>query len=108
MDIGPGDWVECVDDSPGRPVNLPYVREAHLVRGRIYRVAAVRDFDHYKNGTVLAIPTVVLTERETHWIAWNGTPGGWHLKRFRPVYRPQADLIERLCADRPVFICEDA
>lgn len=81
--IGPGDWVECVDASPCRRIGF-----TSLVHGRLYRVSALGVPDGSgERGLIIAEAPHPDTTRY-------GV--GWALRRFRPVYRPRAHLIESL------------
>ena len=77
-DIGPGDFIECIDDL--RSINP----QSMLVLGAIYTAVEVFDDDR---GT----PGVSVKE---------ATPPapyyGFAISLFRPVYRPKASLIESL------------
>lgn len=82
--IGPGDWVECVDASPGANDGLC------LTRGGLYCIEAVDDRG-LLCGTGRCGRTcrgVFLSGRRDRW-PWCGS-------RFRPIYRPRADLIQTL------------
>ena len=88
--IGPGDWVECVDMvsdfSGGCEV---WLDDALPIEGQIYQVSdAWIDDDGY---------SVILVgwEREKARLDW-GRRCGFAIERFRPIYRPKADLIESL------------
>lgn len=65
--IGPGDWVECVDDKPRHhPV-------CNVTRGCIYRVRSV--FPNLGSGPGLAL----------YGVQPAGGRSGFHADRFRPV-----------------------
>lgn len=87
-DIGPGDFIECVNAS------APPGMTSRLTEGAIYRAAEVgivpADYTHVGR-------PYVRVEGVTP------TPGtfGFCIRRFRPVYRPSADLIENLKAPAP-------
>lgn len=82
--IGPGDWVECVDASPG-----------HVSGHRL---------------TLFGVYQVIGTNNHA---CHCGTPGGlkiagaetvaigWCVRRFRPIYRPNSEIIEALKAPAP-------
>ena len=87
--IGPGDWVECVDTSaPNFPTLDPDKSSRGLLtKGAIYQVEAVVP-------SRLNRPMLQLREVKTLRNEW----GAFYAFRFRPVYRPKADLIESLKA----------
>lgn len=76
--IGKGDWVECVDDSPG----VPRGARPPIARGQIAQVAAVKHALHW-------IYPHLRLEGDNRWF--------W-VARYRPIYRPKADLIASLKA----------
>lgn len=85
--IGPGDWVECVDASPG--VWRGIVRPSHLIMGMIYKVEAIRDDENRETGLLLVGVRAPAMGR------WG--QHAYKLSRFRPLRRPpSADLIESL------------
>jgi hypothetical protein len=83
MDIGKGDYVECV---AGATDDFGY----GVVTGQLYCVKDIASswsrcvFDDCRNPRVFVC----------------GQPhiefGGWCPQRFRPIYRPKAELIESL------------
>ena len=77
MDIGPGDWVECVDasDSPHHLLSCP------LVLGAMYLVVELHPED--AAGEV-GVETRSIPERI------------FRASRFRPIYRPKESLIQTL------------
>jgi hypothetical protein len=91
--IGPGDFVECVDITPCRVCGVP-----NLNLGAIYRVEdVVRALrSNNKWGWLLILQGVRSA----------GTQGGFGLGRFRPVYRPSADLIRQLEQPAPDAVRE--
>lgn len=88
--IGPGDWVECVDvTSDVAGTGHDWQGERVPVEGQIYQVSdAWVDCDGY---------SVILVgwERDRAARDW-GRRCGFAIERFRPIYRPKADLIESL------------
>lgn len=72
MDIGPGDFVECVDASPGK---LPH----RLVAGAIYLVTG---HPHAWGITLKEEPSK--------------NPSGFSVYRFRPIYRPKPSAFTDL------------
>lgn len=87
MDVGPGDFVECVDDSP-----CVVTGKRLLQRGRIYTVdKAVHGID--QNGEVGV--GLILCEPETRQIDGPGL-WTWHPDRFRPIRKPPIDALKRL------------
>ncbi len=81
--IGPGDWVECVDDDP-----CEVYGPSGLIAGALYRVLGAKKCTDPNTGYVADALKVLVSPR------WHG------LKRFRPIYRPRADFIESLKAPR--------
>jgi len=97
--IGPGDWVECVDNAP-RPWHFgPYIEALEELRvGGVYQVRAIdRAGDLFLAG--------ILTGSER--LGFGPDALGFDESRFRLIYRPKADLIERLMEpvpDEPVKV----
>lgn len=92
--IGPGDWVECVDASGAN--NGGMFDGGFLVAGRVYQVRALSTLTGGAPGVKLVgQPDIHLK---------TGKRGSYSVTRFRPIYRPKADLIERLMQpiDEPV------
>ena len=84
--IGPGDWVECVDASP----HPNHKVSTKLVQGALYRVREESVCPETgKNGLTLCGVLLPIHSKI-------GREIGWLLSRFRPIYRPKADLIESL------------
>lgn len=88
MDIGVGDYVECVDASQGMISD-----DCGLVLGAIYQVERLEDAYH---GRTLC---------ESCGVHLVGMPcasrtAGWDISRFRPVYHPKQSIIEALKAPR--------
>lgn len=89
--IGPGDWVECVDASP-----CPRYGDPGLRLGALYQVARTErrrdEITGYEGDGVLLSgyrhPSRGV-EKKSDWLG---------ASRFRPIYRPKADLIESLKA----------
>lgn len=96
--IGPGDFVECVDASPdwwGDPVPL--------VVGQIYRVLGI----DWGEGARISPPG--LEHAPGLWLAGvrsENDEDSFALDRFRPIYRPRADLIEQLQQPAPHAVRE--
>lgn len=84
--IGPGDWVECVDASPNRRIG-----RSVLAHKALYQVE--------RAGFVTNLPALWLVGLRSL-----GTTGAFDARRFRPIYRPKADLIETL--KQPVYLPE--
>ena len=84
--IGPGDWVECIDDGSGDGYGTP------LRVGAIYRVNGIIPDWQGKLGLTLDGVEPPTT----------GSVGiiliGFAPELFRPIYRPKADFIESLKA----------
>lgn len=73
--IGKGDWVECVDASPGW-----YGLPSGLAVGAVYQIAKV------------VVPGVFWLAQVDH-----GSPySGFRAERFRPIYRPKANAFDHL------------
>lgn len=73
-DIGPGSLVECIDDSEW----------AHKIqKGRIYTVHEVRALC-YRGVTLGTFVDV------------GDPPGGWGIRRFRPIPKDRIDAIRRI------------
>ena len=84
--IGPGDWVECVDNAP-RPGHL---YKGCLVLGGVYQVHSI-------------IPRHLVTTGEEALMlvghVGKNTRGNWDCytcDRFRPIYRPKQSIINAL------------
>lgn len=88
MDIGPGDWVECVDGSRvSRCPDCDWLPESWPVEGLVYRVVDV-------GVNLFGESWVELAEfRE---IDPSGLVVAWDVDRFRPIYRPKESLIQTL------------
>jgi len=82
--IGPGDWVECVNNSDGHEciVSLGELRQVLDVGPCLYR-----GLEHL---------TVLFILPPGHTCPDGGRYCGSSIGRFRPIYRPKADLIESL------------
>lgn len=94
--IGPGDFVECVNAEPCALWGDPGLRE-----GGIYQVEAVamrRDSVSGFEGA--AVRLVGYVHPTTEGVRWLGAD------RFRPIYRPNADLIESLKQPAPDAVRE--
>lgn len=77
-DIGKGDWMECASLAP----RGEGVRGHGFVIGRIYQVSVVHPYGGLDFVGAMRAPSGF----------------GWKRSRFRPIYRPKADLIESLRA----------
>lgn len=82
--IGPGDWVECVDASPMR------FFETGLTVGAVYLVEGCT---YPRDGLIAGL----LLRGVRH---PGNLLGDYNPRRFRPIYKPSADLIQSLL--RPV------
>ncbi len=85
MDIGPGDFVECVRDGPNK-----WGMPSWLKAGTIYRVRKVLIT------TLFLYPSAALPRPRP----------GYKIDRFRPIYRPKAEIIQGLL--QPIKEKEDA
>lgn len=101
--IAPGDWVECVDASPGWD-GLP----VPFVVGGLYRVTEVIEGNewHQAGRYVREFCVGLLFEG----VPQPSDDGSYNAVRFRPIYRPSEKLIEQLSqpvdlpADEPVSV----
>jgi len=87
--IGPGDWVECIAACVLDPTNRHNKSLSNLTLGGIYQVEEVLADAWDDLGLVL------VGVYNTHW------QRAWRADRFRPIYRPNADLIESLLNQAP-------
>lgn len=87
--IGPGDWVECVDNAP-RSFNVNKRQIEALKFLKLGKIYVVRGFAPFA-GILLA--EIKAGDEDFGF--------GWAEERFRPIYRPKADLIERLMQPVP-------
>ena len=96
----PGDYVECVDARPhGHYLIAP------LQAGQVYIVRSVIAPDEKFPAGGLRLEGVPMP------VSPRNIEAGWAPRRFRPVYRPKASLIESLLApapSAPVRVGEDA
>ncbi len=79
--IGPGDWVEAVGN--GGKHRPPRVTGGMPVIGAVYRVSEVMRPDGVRIAGIQAFQE-------------DGREGWWKADCFRPLYRPDPQLIERL------------
>lgn len=85
MDIGPGDFVECVDATDF----------AELTVGTLYRVLAIEPSIHPEwTGVPVLIPSGF--PEQGGGLSCGRYFCGCALRRFRKAYRPKASLIEGL------------
>jgi hypothetical protein len=83
--IGPGDFVECVDNSPRRGFNQEKINRLSQLRvGDIYRVSGIGQF-----GSLFICGIRAAYEHE----GW-----GWMEDRFRPI-RSDITEIERILTE---------
>jgi hypothetical protein len=94
MDFRPGDFVECVDDSP------PQFGRAVLTRGRLYTVSEVLAAgDSHPACPLIMAPEDIIDLEEAPrppQISDGVVAYGWRVCRFRRVYRRDPGLIARL------------
>lgn len=83
-DIGPGDFVECVNAAPHR-----FVPGSGLIQGRLYQVREVVTFPNVR-GAGLRLCGVTMPAHT------NGKEFAWSIDRFRPIYRPRPDSFTEL------------
>mgnify|MGYP000912428547 CR=1 FL=1 len=88
MDIGPGDYVECVNDAAGWVCDLSY-----LVKGKLYVVLEVLD---NKVHGLTGNPSFGI-----NLVGFPQPPSGWDQSRFRKVYRPDGNTFTHLLTDIP-------
>ena len=101
-DIGPGTWVECIDDRPnslGEPVPL--------VLRAIYCVAAVVEAIDADGtaGTAVVLREIQPAVRVIGDELW---AEAFAVSRFRPVYRPPTSFIDSFLQPAPERALEDA
>lgn len=100
MDIGPGDFVECIasrDASFAKSAEMARrMGTAAICAGRLYTVKETVGTIFYSNGTSVTAPCLVLDQEDTHWTAFNGSMGSWALGFFRKVYTPRQELFSAL------------
>jgi hypothetical protein len=97
MEIGPGDFVLCVDDRPAA-----WTGQRLLIAGRVYRVRSVEADTEAPDGSVGPGATVdgIKLPRSD-----NGRETCWRLSRFRLIYRPKSGLLDSLLAPEEVGVC---
>lgn len=83
-DLGPGDFVECVNAS-GRFASDP---PSGLLLGALYTVEAVYINDEGRGLTLVGLRA-------------SSPFVGYAIDRFRPIYRPKASVIESMLAPAP-------
>lgn len=85
MDIGPGDYVECVN---GRVSNSDTVVTGHIYRVDGFLRRKCRHCgDRHEDGFILS------SDKDK--------TSAWCPKRFSPIYRPKADAFTHLLTDIP-------
>lgn len=96
--VGPGDWVECIDAST--PANRTY---NPLALGALYCVDAVipRSNTCPRDGCTCVLRLAKVVTKPPHM-------PGFCPSRFRPVYRPKAEVIQALLQPAPAKETEDA
>lgn len=85
--IGPGDWVECVDNVPHIPTPIGGLER--LVVGSLYTVKSVYLWAR--------LPMVVL-----HEVRSDATCGGYQASHFRPIRSDTSSLQRLLTVDTDV------
>jgi hypothetical protein len=87
MDIGRGDFVECI-----AALEHPLAPKASLTLGRIYRVSWVGTGVNLEGKPGVAIKVV-----------GDGLPVGcaWKAAQFRRLYRPKSEIIRNLLQPAP-------
>lgn len=86
-DIGPGDYVECVNASTA--AKAPWKDGPGLHVGRVYVVSET--FINANNSPVVLLGWERVLSSRIH-----GFRCGYGVERFRRIYRPKADLIAGL------------
>lgn len=97
MEIGPGDFVMCVDDSPAA-----WTGQRLLISGQVYRVRSVEPDTEAPDGSVGPGVTVDGIKLPT---SDNGRETCWRLSRFRLIYRPKSGLLDSLLAPVDEGVC---
>ena len=94
-DIGPGDWVECVDayGVNGIITGMTPGQLGVLRNGSLYLVTRAGV------GRYTRLPVVWLKG-----VTMESIDGGWWAARFRPIYRPKDSIAQRLTRDIPETI----
>lgn len=94
VDIGPGDWVECINASPNSHGDA-----VPLTLGGIYRVAMVVETVGFK-GECTGLGLVLHDVEFRFYPIASGAqvPEAFSVRRFRPIYRPKAEVINALLA----------
>lgn len=93
-DIGPGDWVEAIADSP------PWGGLIGISNGAVYRVLSLVEGSPACESCGTTEPGVRLPGDRAH------ANASHCVCVLRPIYRPKADLIRDL--QRPIRVKEDA
>lgn len=86
MDIGPGDWVECI-----APVGLRSPVQPEVIGGNIYQVEGIEPHARCGRCKTFDHPGLHLVNVPR----WPAGHAGCH---FRPIYRPKQSIIEALKA----------
>lgn len=89
-DVGPGDFVECVDVAPPPFPTRLNVHPSSLSLHSVYTVRALCV-------SRLGRPMLILNEVQS---AYN-PQRAYYAYRFRPIYRPKSEIIESLKAPAP-------
>lgn len=99
--IGPGDYVECVDAEP--PVMGSWADDAgaRVFAGKVYRVEEVGVCKSFKYGFG---PGVRVDGLEAQYPIAGLPYSLWPLARFRPIYRRDESLTERLLQPLPADV----
>ena len=84
MDIGPGDYVECI--------KVEFPEKSGFVEGGVYVVSEI----HQTTGNLRFHGMENPNE-----LGWPLEFGWWNRKAFRPIYRPKADAFTHLLTDIP-------
>lgn len=93
--IGPGDWVECIKAAKGAAPT------AELTLGALYQVRGLRE------GVLRGAPGVgIYLVGIVNPKAKTGKEWAYSIERFRPIYRPNAEFIERLKHPAPADLVE--
>jgi hypothetical protein len=90
MDIGAGDWVECVSFQGIMVCGNSESNAPSLIVGRIYQVEEVFPPSRFADGES------GISVQEVKDIDENGNRWAFCLECFRPIYRPKSSLIESI------------
>lgn len=93
MDIGRGDYVECLVNGDGR-------RGGRIRKGSVYQVQAITRGISWPSPVELVEDGLVLTASETKSWSPKGHEDAWAFHLFRPIYRPKREFLDKLLETR--------